>query len=193
MTWSESCDYCAEHVKPCLKTMTELTQYLEEYYGAIEVEGTDDEKGELKNNVVIQKFEHLLSSVKPLETESTQMEREELVEIMKKRTEEMNQITAEELGLQMKFYQLPKNEHTAGFFADWAQQYGFSEAELEGCRLPLQVELTTGYLSCLPGRFQDEMILFLGLDERDLKNRTGRFYQYVMAYQNQEAQKNFSD
>lgn len=189
MNWSEYCDYCSAHIAPCRKSMQELVEYLKSYYGAIEVDGSEDEKGELKNNIVSQKFEHLLSSLKPLTPESTEEDRQELIEIMKQRTEQMNQITADQLGLEMRFFKLPKNEHTAVFFEDWAQQYGFSSAELEGCFLPLQVELTTGYLSSLPGRFQDEMILFLGLDENDLQNRTGRFYQYVLAYMNQDIQK----
>ncbi len=190
MTWNEYCDYCAEHVAPCLKTMEELTEHLKSYYGAVEVPGSEEERGELKNKVIAQKFEHLLSPLKPLQTDSTPEERRELVEVMKRRTEEMNRITAEELGLNMRFYKLPYNEHTAGFFADWAQQYGFSEEELTDCFLPFQAEMATGYFSCLSGRFQEEITLFLGVDEKDLQNRTGRFYQYVLAYMNQALREN---
>lgn len=184
MNFSELCNYCIENIKPNKKSIIDLENYLIEKYDAKKVEVSKERLNIIKNNVVMLNHQHLLTDTKQLDLNTTDEQKSEMISIMQERTEQINNLTVEQLGLDIVVMAIVRNEKSLDLFSDKAKQYGLSLDEYKEEVLWLEIERSTEYVSMTTPLLQDEIKLFLGLEQEDLDNKTSRFYQYVLAFQN---------
>lgn len=184
MNFSEICDYCINNVKPNKKNIVDLEKYLQDKYEAKVVEVSKERLNMIKNNVVMLNHQHLLTNTKQLDIDTTKAQKNEMISIMQERTQQINDLTVEELNLDIVVMAIVRNEKSLKLFEDRAKQYGLTLEEYKEEVLWLDLERNNEYVSITTPLLQDEIRLFLGLEQSDLDNKTSRFYQYVLALQN---------
>lgn len=184
MNYNEICNYIYENITSNKKSISDLLEYLTHKYDAKIVTATDEQLNIIKNNVVMLHYQHLLSKTKKLDINTKKHEKEDMIKIMNDRTKQINDLTINELGLNIYVLAIVKSDRSIKLFENIVNQYKIPINELKEEVIWLEIEEKNEYISTAIASLQNEVRLFLGLDENDIKNKTSRFYQYALALQN---------
>lgn len=156
-------DTAAAKIKPQNISFAELEEYLIERYQAVPHAMLPREMDVLKSNVIMNHFPEVLDMPPPLGENPTL---EELQAYAEQNTAffQAMEYPAEKLGLEMKAYSLP-NVATS----------------VPGKPVIVQLEMKTEYLCMQNGgeELSDDLTLFRGVCEKDIRERTPRFMNYV--------------
>lgn len=160
----------AENATANLRSFSDLIAYLKNEYHAFECPLSTGQLLMLKVNVIRNHYSHLLALPSPL---SAHPSRRELRRYLKKDTsfEQAREYPAEKLGLSFSAYRVPAPSIRAKLSCACQED------------AIVQVELKSEYLCMENGcdAFQRDLILWRGVSEEDIADKTPRFYSYAYA------------
>lgn len=175
--------YAAKQIKPCERTIKQLEEYLVDKYGAIPHTLMPHELSVLKANVIMNHFNYVLDKPAPLGENPTI---EELKAYMAENTSfyQTRHYPAEILGLEMKAYKLPNvpsEAHKLHISEHGVVNYTEKDVIVE-------MEMQSGYLGFRNGgsTVSDDLVLYMGVSEKDIKERSPRFICYAYTLKNME-------
>ena len=162
----EFLSYAAEKITPCERTFKEVEEYLIEKYHAVPHRLSPHKLNSLKVNVIMNYFGHLIDKQVPL---GENPEEEEIKAYFQQRdtlVTQAKEYPAEKLELEMKAYKLP------GIISKRQQD-----------AVIVEMEMKSGYLSICNGgdEVMKDLILYGGVSERDIKEKSPRFISYAYA------------
>ncbi len=179
--------YAAERITPCERPFKELEEYLIEKYEAVPYTLPYYKLNSLKVNVILNYFDHLLDKPAPLPKYPTQ---EEVKAYFEQDTSvvQAQGYSAEELGLEMKAYKLPgirskKQQENESSYKHQLANKNINSSEDD---VIVEMEMKSGYLCICNGgnELMDDLILYLGVSEKDIKERSPRFISYAYSLRN---------
>lgn len=158
--WTEKCnqddflDYASAQIKPCEKSFEELENHLVSKYGAVPHELLSREIENIKVNVLLSKYKHLLNSPPPLPRNPSKKDFE---------THFLNDTTID----QAKAYPIEK-----------------LDLDVKAFKMKdtiIKIETKSGYLTLDNGNIDlfMELIAFQGVTQEDIINRTTKFIDYA--------------
>ncbi len=169
--------YAAGKINPCRKTMEQLEEHLLEHYRAVPCELPEGSLKALKANVILNYFPELINKPSPLGNSPT---RKELQEYCRQDTSflQARNYPAENLGLIFRAYLLP-NERSD------VPDPGKRRLQRRNGAI-LEIEMTTQYLCGhnVSEALMDELLLWQGVSEQDIAEKTPRFISYAYTLKN---------
>jgi hypothetical protein len=166
----------AEKITPCERSFKELEQFLIEKYNAVPHKLSPQKLDCLKVNVIINYYGHLLDRPAPLGENPTEEEIKAYFEKQEITAAQAKEYPAEKLGLEMKAYKLP------GIISK-RQQFASSNADRGEDAVIVEMEMKSGYLAICnsSGEVNEDLILYLGVSEKDINEKSPRFISYAYA------------
>lgn len=160
----------AENATANLRPFSDLIAYLKNEYHAASCLLSAGQLQMLKVNVILNHFPHLLTLPSPL---CAHPSRRELRRYLKEDTsfEQAREYPAEELGLSFYAYRVPARSIRTKLSCDCQED------------AMVLVELTSEYLCMENGcdAFHRDLVIWRGVSEEDIANKTPRFYGYAYA------------
>lgn len=174
--------YAAEKIIPCDRTFKQLEEYLVEKYNAVPHTLLPHELNTLKANVILNRFDHVLDKPVPLGENPT---RKEIKAYFEQDTSffQAKEYPAEKLGLEMKAYRLPgiAYEINIGNKPRDKNQSAVRISSYTDEDVIVEMEMKSEYILIINGSrgVSDDLLLYQGVSEKDIKERTNRFIAYA--------------
>ncbi|HWQ76290.1 MAG TPA: hypothetical protein VN441_13330 [Syntrophomonas sp.] len=176
----------AERIKPCRRTMEQLEEHLLEHYQAVPCDLSEGSLRSIKANVILNSFPEVINKPSPLSDNPT---RAELQEYCRQDTSFLQALNypAEKLGLDFRTYLLPNEKPDIPKPGRrWFQRRNEASLSDKQADAILKMEMTTQYLcgQNVSEVLMDELLLWQGVSEQDIRERTPRFIAYAYAMKN---------
>ena len=174
----------AEQIAPCERTFKQLEEYLIQKYQAVPHTLLPHELNSLKVNVIMNHFGDVLDKPAPLGKNPTE---EELKEYFKNDTSflQAREYPAEKLGLEMKAYRLPgiESEIKHKKVLRHKKQPAVHNSSYTDEDVIVEMEMRSEYLCAINGGGEviDDLLLYRGVSEKDIKEKSTRFIAYAYA------------
>lgn len=159
--------YAAERISPCERTIEELEEHIVKKFNAVPYKLSPNHLKSLKTNVILSKFDYLLSKPEKLKEDATEEEIRAYSDEVKNVFEQAKECSIDNLELEFKAYKLLGSKTVTN-----------SNTEDE---VVVEMELKSRYISMQNGdrNIFEDLIIYLGVSEKDINERNTNFIQYA--------------
>jgi len=183
-------EHCASLVTPCSHTFKETEQYFLEQCDTQPIDKYDRRIKNFQLNVIMNHFKDKLEhQAADFSFDMTDEEIEKWQEDSEAMNTEAKNSSPERFGLIIRGYCLPRTERNKVFYdQSHKETQGFNHEKAKQNQLDLQdicflFEETTEHCQCNGGggSLMQQLTVFRGVSEEDIKNRNTRFLGYIIA------------
>jgi hypothetical protein len=179
---------CSKLVTPGTHTINEIEQYFLEQCDALPIAPSDSRMHSFKYSVIMNHCKHRLKyQAAEFSFDMTDEEIEKWHEEDRAMKEDIRNSSAEELGLVMHGYYLPRTDRNKAFYEEAYQEMKEQMERTNHKAHPIEVadicfffEERTEVFQVSGGRsFMDQLIVFRGVSFEDIEKRNPRFLGYI--------------